>query len=505
MTAPIFTPYSTIRPMMPATLPSWIPDELDKLRITSYQLYEQIYWSVPSTFKLVARGTEDKPIYLPSAKTIIETANRYTATGMTVNVTLDPLAPATDDDRLAYQAVWDDLFKRERFWSKFAGNKRYGLIRGDWLWYITADPAKADGKRLSINPLDPASYFPITADDDVDKVIGCHIVDQIQVGDDTFIHKTTYIKPGNARNPGQYITVEEGLFELDDWGGPKPKPVKTIRPLSTIQGITNLPVYHIQNFDEPSNPFGSSEIRGVERVMAAVNQAISDEELALALEGLGIYWTDAPAPTDDNNKPVAWNLGPGRVLEIPLGSVFNRTSGVSSVSSSMEHMKYLVQNMREASAIPDVAIGNIDVSVAQSGIALALQFSPILAHTAEKDVSIVEVHTQMFYDIKNEWLPVFERISLDGVNVDPVIGDKIPVDRTARIDELNNMFDRSVISAEYYRTEMVKLGYTFPKNMDAQINDETTARAEAADPFGARSAAELNANGGVDNGTGQTQ
>lgn len=506
MTLP-FTPYSTLKPMMPATLPSWIPNELDKQRIVSYDLYERIYWGVPETFKLVARGTEDKPIYLPSAKTIVETANRYTATGMTVNVSLDPLAPATDADRVAYQAVWDNMFKRIRFWSKFAGNKRYGLIRGDWLWYLVADPLKPEGSRIDIRPLDPASYFPITAEDDVDRIIGCHIVDQITYGenDDVVIHKTTYIKPGNPRNVGQYITVEEGIYELDDWGGPKPKPIKQLRPITVIPGITNLPVYHIQNFDEPSNPFGSSEIRGIERICAALNQAVSDQELALALEGLGIYWTDAPAPTSDDapNVKIPWNLGPGRVLEVPAGSTFNRTSGVSSVTSSLDHMRFLTQNMRESAAVPDVAIGNIDVSIAQSGIALALQFAPIIAHTAEKDVSIVEIHSQMFYDIKNEWLPVFERISQEGVVVMPVVGDKIPVNREAKIAELNDMLDRLVITTEYYRQEMTKLGYQFPDGIGDAINAETQARAEAADPFGARSADELN--GGVDNGEGQTQ
>lgn len=491
MTAP-FTPYSTLRAMMPATKPSWITSQLDQERILSYQLYEQIYWNVPDTFKLVARGTEDKPIYLPSGKTIIETVNRFTATDMKVLVQAEEGATVDDATRMAYQLVWTNLFKRERFWSKFAGNKRYGLIRGDWLWYIIANPLKPQGSRISIRPLDPASYFPITDPDDVDRIIGCHIVDTLtNEKGDAYIHKTTYRKGGTVDNPGQFITVEEGNFPLDDWEGPKPKPIKMIKPITVLAGITNLPVYHVPNFDEPANPFGSSEMRGLERVIAAMNQAISDEELALALEGLGQYWTDAPPPTDDDGNVLDWVLGPGRVIELPPTHTFNRTSGVSSVSSSQDHIKALQTWMRESASTPDIAIGSVDVSTAESGIALAIKMAPLLAHTAEKDVLIVEVHDQMLYDLGHEWLPTFEKTTFPvGVTVNAVVGDKVPTDRAARLSELNDMVDRGIISRAYYRAEATKLGYVFPTDLDTQIADDDARSAELADPFGARVAAE---------------
>lgn len=505
MTAP-FTPYSTLRGMMPPTKPSWITDQLDQERIMSYQLYEQIYWGVPDTFKLVARGTEDKPIYLPSGRTIIETVNRFTATDMKVIVQAQTGLTVDDATRSEYQLVWNNLFKRERFWSKFAGNKRYGLIRGDWLWYIIANPNKPQGSRISIRPLDPASYFPIWDEDDVDRIIGCHIVDVLaDEKGDQYIHKTTYRKGLTVDNPGPYITVEEANYKLDeDWQGPKPKPSKVIKPVTTITGITNLPVYHVPNFDEPANPFGSSEMRGLERIIAAMNQAISDEELALALEGLGQYWTDAPPPTDDDGNVLDWVLGPGKMIEVPIGHQVGRVSGISSVSSSQDHIKALQTWMREAASTPDIAIGSVDVSTAESGIALAIKMAPMLAHTAEKDTSIVEVHDQMFYDLQNEWLPTFEQVSApDNVEVIAQVGDKVPTDRAASLTELNDMLDRSVISRAYYRSEAAKLGYVFPDSIENEIADDDARNTTNADPFGVRSDAELNGDGGT--GDGQTQ
>lgn len=490
MTQPM-TPYSTLEYFWPGSAPTWIPDELDRQRIMSYQIYEQIYWNVPETFKLVYRGQEDKPIYVPTAKTIIEATNRYIAPDF--GFTVVPRTDATVSSEVVAQAqeAFSDLFTRERFFSKFSGNKRYGLIRGDWLWHVVADPAKPEGSRISIYPLDPGSYFPIWHPDDLDRVLGCHIVDMFTEGDDTFLKRLTYRK---GENPGDPITVEEALFELDSEWQTVAKPVRVIRPVTPIPGITTIPVYHIKNFEEPANPFGSSELRGVERLIGAINQSISDEELSLALEGIGLYATDAPAPTNDDGEPVDWVLGPGRVVEIPQGHTFNRVQGVSSVSPYQDHLNFLKKEIYNATGVSDAAMGIVDVSVAQSGISLQLQFQPMVAKTNEKDQEILSVHAQLFYDLAHQWFPTYEGLSFEGLNIIPRVGGKIPVDRVAKFTELNDMMDRGVISAAYYRLEAAKLGYVFPDNIEQEIRDEQAAKAQAEaaqDPYLARASEEL--------------
>jgi hypothetical protein len=61
-----------------------------------------------------------------------------------------------------------------------------------------------------------------------------------------------------------------------------------------------------------------------------------------------------------------------------------------------------------------------------------------------------------------------------------VIGDKLPQDRTAKLNELNNMMDRKIITKQYYRDEMEKLGYKFPKDMDRELLKEAQDAATAA-------------------------
>lgn len=506
MTSPM-TPYSTLNLFWPQAMPTWIQSELDQQRIQSYQIYEQIYWNHPETFKLVYRGQEDKPIYVPSGRTIIEATNRYICPDFGFTVAPRMGSEQTVNSEVISQATsaLEDLFTRERFFSKFAGNKRYGLIRGDWLWHIVADATKPEGSRISIYPLDPGSYFPIWHPDDLDRVLGCHIVDTFTENDETFIKRLTYRKP---ETPGGSITVEEAIFKLDDWEGPSAKPLKIVRPLQQVPGITQLPVYHIKNFEEPANPFGSSELRGVERLIGAVNQSISDEELSLALEGLGLYGTDAPPPKNSDGEDTDWVLGPGRVVEYPLGHKFERISGVSSVAPYQDHVGYLEKRLFQALGVSDAALGIVDVSVAQSGIALQLQFQPMVAKTNEKDRDIIDVHAQMFFDLTTMWLPVYEGLNFDGMRVMPRIGGKIPIDRVARFTELNAMLDKGVISAAYYRMEAARLGYVFPDDIEEQINKERQDKAAAeaaADPFAARVDEELSSNGSAPAGSAITK
>ncbi len=499
MTTPT-TPYSTLEYFWPQTMPSWVPDFLDQQRIQSYLIYEQIYWNVPTTFKLVYRGQEDKPIYIPDARTIIEATNRYIAPdfGFAVTPRADVAATMTPDVISQATQVFQDLFTRERFYAKFTGNKRYGLIRGDWAWHIVADPAKPAGTRISIYPLDPGSYFPIWADDDLDKILGCHIVDQITIEDEVYIKRLTYRK---NETPGGPISVEEALFAMDDWALPTSKPVRMIRPLTVLPGITSLPVYHIKNFEEPANPFGSSELRGIERLLGAVNQSASDEDLALALEGLGLYATDAPRPTSDDGAELDWVLGPGRVVEVPTGRTFNRVNGVGSVAPYQEHIGYLEKKLFQATGVSEAAMGIVDVAVAASGISLQLQFQPMVAKTNEKDQEILAVHAQMFYDLAYQWLPTYEGLSLEGLQVLPRIGGKVPIDRVAKFTELNDMLDRKVISTAFYRSEAAKLGYVFPEDIENQIagDVEREAAATVNDEFTDRANEEL---GDGDTGAG---
>jgi hypothetical protein len=489
--ASVFTPYTTAADFF-GSKPSWIPDQLDMMRIQAYQSYEQMYWNVPDVFKVALRGTNDLPIYIPTARTIIDTTHRFTAPGFGVAARPREGSSQTASSQAAQLAL-DDLIRRERFRSKFNGFKRYALMRGDGIWHVTADGDKAAGTRISLTALDPGMYFPITDEEDVDKILGCHLVELLTTSDGPRVRRLTYRKVPMAGGTNR-ITVEEGLFEVDKWGGPDANARTVIQPVTELpEQITALPVYHVKNTEEPGNPFGSSEVRGLERIMSAINQVVSDESLALALAGIGIYATDASEPIDPRTKQrVPWKLGPGTVVHHD-GSDFKRVQGVGSVTPYGDHYDRLWDALKKASSTPDIAIGSVDVSVAQSGIALSLQLGPMLAKAGEKNDLIVDVHTQMFYDLLNGWMPAYEDTTFEDVTADCVIGDAVPIDRTARFAELNDMLDRGVIDTEYYRNEAKKLGYVFDNEVGPRAQREFEARNQ--DQFGTRVAEEVDPGG----------
>jgi hypothetical protein len=262
------------------------------------------------------------------------------------------------------------------------------------------------------------------------------------------------------------------------------KVVRVITPPFTLPSpIDSLPVYNIPNFEEPGVLWGSSEMRGLERIMAAIDQGISDEELTLAMDGLGTYATDAGAPIDeDTGEELPWDLGPAKVVEVPAGSFFNRVSGVSSVSPYQDHLSYLHSQLDEASTIPDVAKGYVDATIAESGIALTLKLAPIISKAGEKDLAVVDRMTNLLYDL-SKWFVAYEGTAfnslLEVTRWVPVFGPKIPINEAKRFDQIMTAIGNGSLPLLVAWDEMRKLGWELPDNdtMQKMLIDQKAADA----------------------------
>jgi hypothetical protein len=504
------TPYSSVKPLM-GPLDQWLTAE-DAERIQAYAVYEGIYRNTPQVFKLVQRGDEQNPIYLPSARTIIEAKNRYLAKGW--NYALVP-GMGSDEERAALGFALETLFRREIIRTKFSTQKRWGLVRGDSVWQIIADEEKDPMSRISVYEVDPASFFPIYDPWNPDKITGVHLVDPVvNAGGKTVIKRQTYRKEDNGK-----ISYELSWWESGAWDDRDPDiKLKKVDAKEIPEGdfnapdfyelpdeITSIPVYHIKNNRVTGQPFGTSDLAGFETLFTGINQTISDEDLTLALQGLGLYWTNSGPPVDENDEETNWKFGPGWVLEIDEGTTFGRVSGVSSVEPSLAHIGKLEQSMREASGVPDIAIGSVDTQVAESGIALAFHMAPILAGNEEKEQEIGGVMDHMLFDLVTMWFPAYEDFETKARAV-TTTSDPLPVNRKAVLEEVTAMLatDPPLISAEYARVILQeKLGYDFPQEMANAIVTEAQAIADAraVDPFAARARFEIereeNAGGGA--------
>lgn len=507
MTQPgLTTPYSSVAPLFGA-VPSWVPS-LEAERIQSYNAYDDIYWNNNDSFRILMRGgdAEEDVIYVPTPRTIIETLNRYV--GARMGFVCDEATGSPASRELA-RLTFTNLFRRERFFSNYNANKRFGLIRGDWLWHITANPLKPEGTRLSILPVHPASYFPVYESDripggDPDKIVAVHLVDQIMEGEDVAVRRQTYEKFVDESTGAVTISSELSVFKMDEWFDAAKSPIRVITPLTTLPPeITAIPVYHIKNGTEPNNPYGSSELRGFERVLAAVNQAFTDEDITLALEGLGVYATDSAArPIDkDTGEATDWSVYPGRVVQNAAG--FRRVPGVGSVVPYGDHIDRMVRALKEASGANDAAIGQVDVAVAESGVALLLHLAPALAKAEEQDQVIRDVHAQLFHDLR-AWLDVYEGVNVLDVDVLPTFGDKLPRNHKQNVELVVAMMATvpPILSAASARRWLATQGLEemFDPNEEALVAAEQDAAAARADLLGARAASELEGAPDADSG-----
>ena len=463
----IVTPYSTVTPYI-SGFPEWVPD-LEQARIASYDQYDDMYWSVPDTFDIVLVDEENEggPIFIPNPRKIVDITAHYFLKGLTIEV--------EDKDKHKDQQLFlEDFFAREEFFSRFQIAKLSGVVKGDWLLHITGDPEQPEGSRLSINSVHPGSYFPEFDTDDLNKRTGVRLV-ELQVHPDDPNKSIVKILQYGYNDNGTVWRVED-LWELEGWNDPeKATRISVIHPLETLApDILQIPVYHFKNGMWDGDPFGSSELKGFERVFQAVNQAITDTDTGISLAGLGAYVTDASPPVDKAGREIAWTIAPGKVLTVPGQTLFKKLDGITNTSSIEKHIEYLERSLYEASGTPDVTLGRVDVATAESPMTLAVKFEPLMAKIELRDTFAIEKLTQMFFDLKVRFR-VYEGVDFGDLKIIAKLGDKLPINRAKHVEELTNMIDRKVISRAYFRLEMEKLGYIFPDDMEQQILEEEQA------------------------------
>jgi hypothetical protein len=474
------TPFLKNVPLPPIEqgLPTWV-DEYDAQRLAAYALYIDIYNNNPNQYVLLLRGTEERPVYVPTARIIVDTMNRYVGRDFGFTITdADPTSSAPEAQIVDAVMRVEAFFKRERIRSKFSTAKRSGLTRGDWCFYIYANSLKPEGSRISLRPISPSKVFPIWDLEDDQHVVGYDVAELKTANNKTYVNRQRWISGSHPDHPA-YQTANESLasiiyssmaLEQKDWQvADKLSVLAVSQPPVEVTGITNLPIYHIKNNDNNEDPFGRSELSGIEHVIAAVNQAVTDEDIALAMSGLGLFMTTSGHPVDENGSPTNWVLGPRRVVEIQDGTDFSRVSGVPSVQPSLEHVKYMEDNLKSVFGISDVVTGQMDVQVAESGIALALRMGPIVDASSERDLTIVDVMTQMLYDLR-QWFLVYEGINMDALSIEPTFGEKMPRNRDAEFQEMITLLQEGLVTPEFVLERLQsKFGYEFDPQMVQEI------------------------------------
>ena len=503
-----------------------VVDTMDARRIQVYDLYENLYLNSSQNLKITLRGDDQYPILVPSGRKIIETTNRFLGIGF------DYLVEPTGDTgtRTEVESYVKDWWKREQVGQKFASNKRWGLIRGDAVFYLYGDLAKDSGKRISIAEIDPRQLFLIEDEDNVGKLLGCHIVEEVQdfrekdKPNKKIARRRTFRKQRDeATNVFTgIITTELTYWEIGKWDDrqddfdPKNRVRNAVLDEDEVElpeEISELPIYHWRNAPIFQNSsWGVSQLSGLETLFYSINQSLTDEDATIVFQGLGMYVTNAKPPLDPNTGEVtAWNVGPMQIIEIGADQKFERVTGITSVSPYQEHMNFINEKgLMEAAGTPATAIGRVDVATVASGIALKMELMPLLAANAEKELEFLTVLDQMLHDLGTMWLPAYEPElfgnfeAMADISIVSIFDDPMPVDRDAKIQETLLLRTSNLILTTMAIAKLRELGWEYPQQDE---NGNPLSDDDLAEQLSAQAKSDAdNAAGsfGSDMGGGQT-
>lgn len=483
--------YSVIAPFLQNYNPAWLSgDPESQARVSAYEFYKNLYWNDAGGFRLTLRGDEEFPVYIPAARRIVNTMVRYVAKNLSIHI--DAGSPEVI---AAAQTAYDTLFKRCKFYSVFNAEKRWLSATGDMVFGLFADPEKPQGTRIKIKRVDPGKFFPIYDPTDDTEVWGQQIIELVTVGDKNYVHIQRWLKPIHPEHPETgnleaAISYDATTYETDGWDDPAKRKTFSYEgdaPIEVLDGILSLPLYHFRNDWQPGNRFGTSDLAGLERIFFAINQTATDEDVSIAMGGLGMYVADS-RPVDSSGAPADWVLGPKRVVEVPKDGKFDRVNGTET-THSIAHLTMMQDQAEATLGISEVALGQVDTSVAESGIALALRMGPLLDAAGSRDVEILDVLTQLLHDLKM-WFLVYEQTNLGdditGATILPVFGDKLPTDSAGVMDRLLELYTNGIISRAYYWETINSLGTALPPIDPQQMLTEIEEDQASIDPTGDR-------------------
>lgn len=508
------SPYDTATPLK-AVVPAHVTDPDDVLRIRAYVTYQNIWDNLPIAFQALLRDGDDEKArrYVPVVREIIEATNRYLAQDMETVWSPIPGNTVADEQMIEWKARFSSFWAREEVGIKFLSSKRWMLIKGDTIIHITADISKPEGSRVRLTEVEADQYFPIYDPADSERVLGCYLASVVldDEGND-IIQRIEYRKVTSADLAAEFgldagavgaVFYRLGYFEPDGWDDRDPN--NQLKPVDTPQWalvaddaqdpfagftldplITSIPVYHVRNRRRGGKVgrFGVSEIQGLETVFAGIIQNISDEDLTVAMDGIGVYWTTSGKSRDKDGNEVPWVIGPASVAELEPDGAFGRVEGVGSVQPYQDHIGYLAGAARGANGVPLVASGNVPTDVALSGVALRLHFMPTLAANAEREAEMASKWTHILFDLLTMWFPVYEGWQALPLQPSVVFGDPLPPDRAAIIAEVTSLLSPvQIVSKEWAAKYLAeRLGYDFPDNMltVAAAEQQAALDAEAA-------------------------
>ena len=128
--------------------------------------------------------------------------------------------------------------------------------------------------------------------------------------------------------------------------------------------------------------------------------------------------------------------------------------------------------MQQALGVPDLAIGSVDSSIAESGIALQLKLGPLLAKNKEKELDLLDVADQFIYDLITGWFVAYEKLYTVGTNYINSFEDALPRNKAKELQDLMTIWGQTsavIPVAAFYQKLNEIMGWNLDYNTDFQL------------------------------------
>lgn len=348
-----------------------------------------------------------------------------------------------------------------------------GSVAGDVFVKVAYDPAYVDGSgslhpgRVRMLPLHPAHCFPEWHPHDKERLVRFKLK-----------YRFWGTAPEGTRQVFTYteIMTDDVIEEYvnDELIDSRPNPMGTI------------PVVHIPNIRISGSPWGASDISDVIPLNREYN------EKALEISDI-LNYHSAPVTIMTGAKMSGMERGANKVWAIPSkdASVFNLEGGVAAVGPGLEYLERIKQSMHEMSGVPESALGQMQPISNTSGVALSIQYQPMMQRYYMKKMTygegfqrinalilrtlfIFEPNTVLYNPDTEGMLEPGQALAVDPA--DPLAYQTVthwpPPLPTDRLVALNEIQMAMALNLESRRGALEKLGEEFPDEKAEEIFQE---------------------------------
>ena len=250
--------------------------------------------------------------------------------------------------------------------------------------------------------------------------------------------------------------------------------------------IGQIPIVHIPNIPVPNSPWGLSDCQDV------INLNLHYNEVSTDIADIVNYHA-APVTVIVGAKTNQLEKGAKKVWGgLPKDSqVFNLEGGGSGLEGALKYLETVKRSMHELVGIPETALGQVQPISNTSGVALSIQFQPLMNRWTQKVAQYgeglqrinelimltlaVKEPDALIWDSSTE-VPL-EDDQVDQLDpADPVTYQTVvhfppplPLDRLVVLNEIQQQMQLGLESRE---GALRTLGEEFPEEKLAEIRDE---------------------------------